>query len=367
MSVRIQIESISFGYPRAPLLFDGMSASVIATTPVPGRGYVTVVMGASGSGKTTLLKLILREETVSRGSITVEPPDLRVSYLSQDPILFEHLSVADNARYFSKLRSTRKHFSEEVYLRASQELQLSSILQTSSSVIELSGGERQRVALLRALSIRPSLLLLDEPCRGLDIPVRQEFLFYLRRLADEFGLAVIYVTHQHAEARLLADWILFLIRSNSSGTAKVVEGTLGDFISAPAHESIALTFFEGPVNRFPAELIGNKLLLFNRTYVFEPCSDNTKVTNSAGSVLFGASQVKWNTNGGIPCRKTIGTGQFVIASINDHTSTASVVIGPHPEAEVNTFDVNGRVFLFRKDGTLLTTGIVMGLFDLAGS
>src|SRR5258706_13249612 len=161
-------------------------------------------MGLSGSGKTTLLKLLLKEEKPKKGDLLINPEDCRISYLSQEPVLFEHLSVMDNAKYFLKLRSTRTHFDKEGFALAQQELGLAAILKTSSSVLELSGGERHRVALLRALSIKPALLLLDEPCRGLDIPVRQEFLFYLRRLVDELGLAVVYVTPQHSAARALA-------------------------------------------------------------------------------------------------------------------------------------------------------------------
>jgi iron(III) transport system ATP-binding protein len=255
MGVTIHIDSLTFGYRRAPLIFKNLTTSVIPTFTSSGRGFITVVMGESGSGKTTMLKLLLGEEIPIQGSISITPADIGIAYLSQDPILFEHLSVAENARYFSRLRSKRAQFDEATFLRTSQKLGLSEIIKRPSSITGLSGGERQRIALLRALSIRPSLLLLDEPCRGMDNSVRQEFLLYLRQLTDELGLGVVYVTHQHNEARLLADRILFLVRPPSTKTVRVVEGSLSDFISLPQYESIALAFSKSPMNRAPARLL----------------------------------------------------------------------------------------------------------------
>jgi molybdate transport system ATP-binding protein len=78
------------------------------------------------------------------------------------------------------------------------------------SVTELSGGEAQRVALARAILSNPRLLLLDEPLAALDIGLKERILPYLGRVRDEFGIPMIYVTHNLTEVFALADWVLMI-------------------------------------------------------------------------------------------------------------------------------------------------------------
>ena len=336
--------------------FENISASIIPVAPSAGRGFITVIMGGSGSGKTTLLKLLLKEETPSQGFISLRPADARVSYLSQEPVLFDHLSVKENARYFSWLRSTQLHFDEEVFERAARELGLSAVITRDASVNELSGGERQRIALLRALSISPSLLLLDEPCRGLDIPVRQEFLTYLRRFADELGLSIVYVTHQQTEARMLADKILFMAPSPGRNRIQILEGTLGEFTELPPHESVALTFADGPVNRVLGTLSGHQLRLLNKTFLFADESYFSIESSRQVSVLFRATQVKWGANDGVRCHSGIRTGEFLITNVGEMDGIHLSVIGPFVNGEVNRFGIDGKVLLYGKDGEFVASG-----------
>ena len=74
----------------------------------------------------------------------------------------------------------------------------------------LSGGERQRVALARALMSSPDVLLLDEPLAAVDLPLRRRIVASLRRIRDDLGVPVIYVTHDPAELRSLADTVITL-------------------------------------------------------------------------------------------------------------------------------------------------------------
>jgi putative spermidine/putrescine transport system ATP-binding protein len=77
-------------------------------------------------------------------------------------------------------------------------------------VSALSGGERQRVALARALMSSPDVLLLDEPLAAIDLPLRRRIVSSLRRIRDELGVPVIYVTHDPAELRTVADTVIVL-------------------------------------------------------------------------------------------------------------------------------------------------------------
>jgi molybdate transport system ATP-binding protein len=88
------------------------------------------------------------------------------------------------------------------------------------SVAQLSGGERQRVALARALMSSPELLLLDEPLAAVDVERRRRILPYLERVRDQLAVPIIYVTHDIAEVRLLADHVIVLDegRTIRSGT-----------------------------------------------------------------------------------------------------------------------------------------------------
>lgn len=353
MAVTIELKSLDFGYRQSALLFQDTSLTLVPSAPEGCRGFVSVIMGASGCGKTTLLKLLLREETPSHGEIVICPSDARLSYLSQDPVLFEHLSILENARYFSKLASTRQYFAEAVFKRAAEELGLVDLLERKSSVTALSGGERQRIALLRAISIRPSLMLLDEPCRGLDPAVRQEFLMYLRRLADELSLSVIYVTHQQSEARFIADRVFFFVRSSGSGKAHIVEGTLQAIITFPPHEAVAQTFSVVPMNRTAVSVTGVHLSAFDRRFGISRSQCSKLAANTDAIMLFSATQVKWNCDNGVICRRTSASGQYLLASCVNDGARPSTVVGSNTDEEVYSFEIVDEVLLFSLDGEFL--------------
>ena len=87
----------------------------------------------------------------------------------------------------------------------------------------LSGGEQQRVALARALMMRPQLLILDEPFSALDPVTRQDFYRILQEIRQDFGCAILYVTHDFSEAQQLADRIGVLIAGRLRGVVKAQE------------------------------------------------------------------------------------------------------------------------------------------------
>jgi len=183
---------------------------------------VTAIFGPSGSGKTTLLDAIAGVREITEGEIEINgntlfsssrginrPPQRRgIGYVPQEGALFPHLSVRKNI-LFGTARNHNAGESKGIDMdHVVNILEIGNLL--NRAVTELSGGEGQRVALARAILSRPQLLLLDEPLAALDVALKERILPYLGRVRDEFGLPMIYVTHNLTEVLALADWVLMI-------------------------------------------------------------------------------------------------------------------------------------------------------------
>ena len=177
---------------------------------------VTALFGPSGAGKTTVLDAIAGLRTPASGSITIGSRVLfdsasglnvpchrrHVGYVAQDVALFPHMSVRRNVLY------GRREGQRLALPTVAEMLEIESLL--DRDVPQLSGGERQRVALARALMSAPELLLLDEPLAAVDVERRRRILPYLERVRDDLRVPIVYVTHDPAEARQLADQVIVL-------------------------------------------------------------------------------------------------------------------------------------------------------------
>jgi molybdate transport system ATP-binding protein len=183
---------------------------------------VTSIFGPSGSGKTTLLDAIAGLKKIASGEIEIagkvlfssergincSPQERRVGYVPQEGALFPHLSVKQNILFGAPRNGAGGNGSASTMDHALDVLEIRSLL--DRPVTRLSGGEIQRVALARAILSGPQLLLLDEPLAALDIGLKEKILPYLARVRDEFGLPIIYVTHNMTEVLTLADWVLMI-------------------------------------------------------------------------------------------------------------------------------------------------------------
>ncbi len=179
---------------------------------------VTGICGPSGCGKSTLLGLLagllrprsgtLRFEQqilcdVSAG-IFVPPWQRHFGMVFQDGQLFPHLSVRSNLLYgHAHLDPADRRFD---LAAVAQLMEITPLLDRRPA--RLSGGERQRVALGRALLFSPRLLLLDEPLSSLDDRLKRQILPYLKRVKDETGIPMLYVSHSRTEVDYLADRVL---------------------------------------------------------------------------------------------------------------------------------------------------------------
>ena len=184
---------------------------------IPAGAFVALV-GASGSGKTTLLKTINRLIAPDAGEVRIEgaAPGLpahelrrRIGYVFQEVGLFPHLKVGENIAITPRLLGWDKARAAE---RVRTLLDLVDLPQALAEryPAELSGGQRQRVGVARALAAEPAVMLMDEPFGALDPLTRDALGTDYRALHDRLGLTTVMVTHDVAEAVLLADRIVVL-------------------------------------------------------------------------------------------------------------------------------------------------------------
>ncbi len=170
-------------------------------------GETVAVLGPSGSGKSTLLKIIAGLEAPDAGQVWLDgrdisalPPHRRqCGLLFQDFALFPHLSVQDNVAFGlieQGLRSAQARSQANTLLE-----RFGMQTQALARVWQLSGGEQQRVALARALITAPRILLLDEPFSALDAALRETLRAEFQQCIAQAGMAVVWVTHDEAEAR----------------------------------------------------------------------------------------------------------------------------------------------------------------------
>lgn len=215
-------------------------------------GELLALVGPSGSGKTSLLRAIaglMRSATGhvrcgndhwldSTRSLCLPPQRRRVGLVFQTYALFPHLSVLDNvALACSEGTSARQRLRANALLARLGIDALAGRRPTS-----LSGGQQQRVALARALAREPQVLLLDEPFSAVDQPTRQGLYRELAALRREHAMPIVLVTHDLAEARLLADRLVILDAGSSlqSGPPQRViaqprNGRVADLVGHPNH------------------------------------------------------------------------------------------------------------------------------------
>jgi ABC-type sugar transport system ATPase subunit len=175
------------------------------------RGQYAVLMGRTGRGKTTILESICGLRSIQAGKILIDdtditqwsPADRAIGYVPQDLALFPNMNVRAHLEFALWLRSQSRSMIAERVAEIANVLGIDHLLERS--IHKLSGGESQRVALGRALSFRPSVLLLDEPLSALDEATRNQIQSLLKRINREFNVTVLHVTHSTEEAETLAD------------------------------------------------------------------------------------------------------------------------------------------------------------------
>jgi iron(III) transport system ATP-binding protein len=212
------------------------------------HGELLAILGPSGCGKTTTMQLLAGflvpdageiwadDRLLSSRSAVVRPERRQMSLVFQSYALWPHLTVLQNIAFGLEMRRVPQ---DEIRKRVGFILEMVNLVGYEKRYPhELSGGQQQRVALARALIVEPDTLLLDEPLSNLDANLRDQMRFEIRRIHDRTKITTVYVTHDQAEALVIADRIAVMDKGviEQVGTSREV--------------------FEHPKSRFVASFIG---------------------------------------------------------------------------------------------------------------
>ncbi|MDH2325532.1 ABC transporter ATP-binding protein [Cereibacter sp. SYSU M97828] len=193
--------------------YDGETLVVKDLNLSIAKGEFLTMLGPSGSGKTTCLMMLAGFETATAGDIRLDgrpinavPPHKRgIGMVFQNYALFPHMTVAENLAFPLEVRGMGRSEREAKIKRALDMVQMGAF--GARRPAQLSGGQQQRIALARALVFDPKLVLMDEPLGALDKQLREHMQFEIKRLHDDLGITVVYVTHDQGEALTMSDRI----------------------------------------------------------------------------------------------------------------------------------------------------------------
>ena len=179
-------------------------------------GEFLTLLGPSGSGKTTTLNMVAGFETPTGGSIMLGDKDITrvpthkrgLGMVFQSYALFPHMTVLENVMYPLKREGGSGDARKKRALAALEAVSLDHL--ATRRPAQLSGGQQQRVALARAFVSNPPILLMDEPLSALDKSLRTQMQEEIRRLHQEIGTTVLFVTHDQEEALALSDRIVIM-------------------------------------------------------------------------------------------------------------------------------------------------------------
>ena len=223
---RIRLENLRKKYGEAAAL-QGVSLTI-------EDGELLAILGPSGCGKTTTLQVLAGFLTPDDGEIWADdrlissargilPPERRrMSLVFQSYALWPHLTVFQNIAFGLEMQRLR---ATAIKQRVGSMLEMVNLLGFERRYPhELSGGQQQRVALARALIVAPDTLLLDEPLSNLDANLREQMRFEIRRIHERTQITTIYVTHDQAEALVIADRIAVMNRGviEQTGTPREI-------------------------------------------------------------------------------------------------------------------------------------------------
>jgi peptide/nickel transport system ATP-binding protein len=243
----VQVRGLTKDYHSGSFPFRSTVRAVNEVSFDINHGEIVALVGESGSGKSTIARILARLEQPTGGQLIIDGQDIfaterrrasmtyrkNVQMVFQDP--FGSLNPAHRIQHFLT-RPLQLHGGKEGPKAIQLKLrELMATVGLGEQMLDryphqLSGGQRQRVAIARALAVEPQIILADEPTSMLDVSVRIGILNLMRKLRDERGVSMLYITHDLASARYIADTTMVMCAGN------LVEG--GDSVelmAAPHH------------------------------------------------------------------------------------------------------------------------------------
>ena len=249
MSTQLEVRGLSKRFRVGNALFNRSEVHAVDDVTFTLRpGTVTALVGESGSGKSTVAKLLVRLYAPTAGHVLFDGKDVArdrrrrdiVRYRSQVQMIFQ-----DPVGSLNPVKTVRHHLARPLLIhgvvaRARVDARVEQLLETVGLTPgaryagkyphELSGGQRQRVAIARALAVDPAVVVADEPISMLDVSIRIGILNLMLQLKEEHDLAFLYVTHDLASARYVADDVLVMY------AGQIVEhGPAAEVLSEPLH------------------------------------------------------------------------------------------------------------------------------------
>lgn len=285
--------------------------------------FVTL-LGPSGCGKTTLLRILGGFLEADEGSVIFDgeeisnkpPYERELNTVFQKYALFPHLSVYENIAFGLKIKKVGKDIIDQKVMKMLKLIGLEGFEDKNTTL--LSGGQQQRVAIARALVNEPKVLLLDEPLAALDLKLRKEMQYELKRIQQEVGITFIFVTHDQEEALTMSDKIIVM----NKGYIQQM-GTPEDIYNEPENAFVA--DFIGDSNIIDGIMLEDRLVEILGTKF--PCVDEGFGKNRPVDVVIRPEDVVLK-----------GEGEGII----DGIVTSLIFKGVHYEMEV---EANGYEWL----------------------
>ncbi len=277
-------------------------------------GEFVCFLGPSGCGKTTLLRIITGFEFQTSGDISygdinlnnVIPQKRDFGIVFQSYALFPNMTVSQNIAFGLTMRKMPKHL---IYKRVDEMLELMGLGEWKTHYpSQLSGGQQQRVALARAIAIKPNVLLLDEPLSALDAKIRVRLRAVIKRLQQDLGITMIYVTHDQEEALSMAD--------------RVVVMREGQFRQVGSPWEI----YKKPKTSFIAEFVGTSNFFEGR--------------KKGGSVIYGQSSLK------VSAMDTVDTETVYLAVRPEDIEIVGTTIAKESCLASNIIDAKAELITF---------------------